>query len=63
MVNVIGRMPRSGVLLGLPGVHLHDYGKTPRPGRKLGHLTCICATEAERAGAARALRRRLVLAL
>ena len=24
-----------------PGVHLHDYGKTPRPGRKLGHCTLV----------------------
>jgi phosphoribosylaminoimidazole carboxylase (NCAIR synthetase) len=23
------------------GVHLHDYGKAARPGRKLGHLTLI----------------------
>jgi 5-(carboxyamino)imidazole ribonucleotide synthase len=63
MFNLIGRMPRTRPLLSLPGVHLHDYGKTPRPGRKLGHLTRICATKAERTRAARALRRRLVLAL
>ena len=25
-----------------PGIHYHPYGKTPRPGRKLGHIT-ICA--------------------
>ena len=23
----------------IPGLHLHLYGKSPRPGRKLGHLT------------------------
>ncbi len=63
MFNLIGRMPRTHPLLGLPGVHLHDYGKTARPGRKLGHLTRICASRAELARAARALRRRLVLAL
>ena len=28
-----------------PGVHLHLYGKQePRPGRKMGHLTCVDAT-------------------
>jgi 5-(carboxyamino)imidazole ribonucleotide synthase len=63
MFNLIGRMPPARPLLGLPGVHLHDYGKAPRPGRKLGHLTRICATEAECTRAARALRRRLVIAL
>jgi 5-(carboxyamino)imidazole ribonucleotide synthase len=63
MFNLIGRMPRTRPLVSLPGVHLHDYGKTPRPGRKLGHLTRICATKSECARAARALRRRLVLAL
>ena len=24
-----------------PGLHLHDYGKQPRPGRKLGHCTLV----------------------
>jgi 5-(carboxyamino)imidazole ribonucleotide synthase len=57
MINLIGRMPPARRLLGVPGVHLHDYGKTPRPGRKLGHLTRICTTPAERDRAARALRR------
>ena len=23
------------------GLHLHDYGKTPRPGRKMGHVTQV----------------------
>ena len=28
-----------------PGIHLHLYGKRePRPGRKMGHLTCVDAT-------------------
>jgi 5-(carboxyamino)imidazole ribonucleotide synthase len=63
MFNLIGRMPRVSPLLTQPDVHLHDYGKAPRPGRKLGHLTRICASKAERDRAARALRRRLVLAL
>jgi 5-(carboxyamino)imidazole ribonucleotide synthase len=32
--------------LGVPGAHVHLYGKGPRPGRKLGHVT-VCGDEAE----------------
>lgn len=39
MVNCIGVMPDPDQLLRIPGAHLHDYGKSPRPGRKLGHVT------------------------
>ncbi len=39
MVNCIGNMPDAGAVLHIPGAHLHDYGKAPRPGRKLGHVT------------------------
>ncbi len=41
MINLIGTMPGREQILGHPGVHLHDYGKEPRPGRKLGHLTVV----------------------
>jgi 5-(carboxyamino)imidazole ribonucleotide synthase len=41
MVNLIGTVPATEALLALPGVHLHLYGKTPRAGRKLGHVTII----------------------
>jgi 5-(carboxyamino)imidazole ribonucleotide synthase len=44
MVNLIGTMPEAARLLGQPGLHLHDYGKAPRPGRKLGHLTIVEST-------------------
>ncbi len=57
MVNLIGRMPPARRLLGLPGVHCHDYGKSPRPGRKLGHLTLVAATARQRDRAARHLLR------
>jgi 5-(carboxyamino)imidazole ribonucleotide synthase len=39
MVNLIGTLPDTTALLALPETHLHLYGKTPRPGRKLGHVT------------------------
>jgi 5-(carboxyamino)imidazole ribonucleotide synthase len=39
MVNLIGEVPDLAVVLCLPDAHLHLYGKTPRPGRKLGHVT------------------------
>jgi 5-(carboxyamino)imidazole ribonucleotide synthase len=41
MVNLIGSMPEPSVLTDVPGVHLHLYGKQPRPGRKLGHVTLV----------------------
>jgi 5-(carboxyamino)imidazole ribonucleotide synthase len=48
MVNFIGTMPDRSRLLALPGVHYHDYGKSPRPGRKLGHCTLVAPTAAAR---------------
>jgi 5-(carboxyamino)imidazole ribonucleotide synthase len=44
MLNLIGRMPRLDAILRVRGAHYHDYGKTPRPGRKLGHCTVVAAT-------------------
>ncbi|MGD8324911.1 MAG: 5-(carboxyamino)imidazole ribonucleotide synthase [Gammaproteobacteria bacterium] len=41
MLNLIGTMPERATLLAAPGAHLHDYGKAPRPGRKLGHCTLL----------------------
>lgn len=45
MVNLIGGAPPSEQLLRLPGAHLHLYGKEPRRGRKIGHLTLVGAQE------------------
>ena len=39
MVNLIGSAPDARAVLAVPGAHLHLYGKEPRPGRKLGHVT------------------------
>lgn len=41
MVNLIGTMPAAAEVLAVTGAHLHDYGKEPRPGRKLGHVTIV----------------------
>ncbi|WP_455366791.1 5-(carboxyamino)imidazole ribonucleotide synthase [Kaarinaea lacus] len=45
MYNVIGEMPDPARLLKVPDIHLHYYGKEPRPGRKLGHITLWGSTE------------------
>lgn len=39
MVNLIGETPDPRAVLELPETHLHMYGKSPRPNRKLGHVT------------------------
>jgi 5-(carboxyamino)imidazole ribonucleotide synthase len=39
MVNLIGELPSSEEVLRVTNTHLHLYGKSPRPGRKLGHVT------------------------
>jgi 5-(carboxyamino)imidazole ribonucleotide synthase len=66
MLNLLGDLwfrhgdreeaPPWADVLALPGIHLHLYGKTsPRPGRKMGHLTVTAATFDEaRASALRA---------
>ncbi|MGZ8782320.1 MAG: 5-(carboxyamino)imidazole ribonucleotide synthase [Gaiellaceae bacterium] len=41
MVNLIGSTPPADDVLRIPGAHLHLYGKEPRPGRKLGHVTIL----------------------
>ena len=41
MINLIGELPARDEALAEVGVHWHDYGKEPRQGRKLGHLTLI----------------------
>jgi 5-(carboxyamino)imidazole ribonucleotide synthase len=55
MLNLIGNMPPRATVLGWEGVHLHDYGKQPRPGRKIGHFTVVETTRARRDRRARQL--------
>jgi 5-(carboxyamino)imidazole ribonucleotide synthase len=51
MLNLVGGEPDAGALLSVPDAHLHWYGKAPRAGRKVGHVTVRApdsATLAER---------------
>lgn len=41
MINLIGSMPALSQLAALPHTHVHDYGKTAKPLRKLGHVTVL----------------------
>jgi 5-(carboxyamino)imidazole ribonucleotide synthase len=39
MLNCIGDLPEPAAALAVPGAHYHAYGKAPRPGRKVEHVT------------------------
>jgi len=45
MLNWVGELPPADPVLAEPRAHWHDYGKSPRPGRKVGHAT-FCANDA-----------------
>lgn len=47
MLNLVGTLPKSEAVLAVPDTHLHLYGKSPRPGRKVGHITVRANGEAE----------------
>ena len=47
MLNLVGTLPDSAAVLAVPDAHLHLYGKSPRPGRKVGHITVRAETETE----------------
>ena len=47
MLNLIGEVPESAEVLAVPDGHLHLYGKSPRPGRKVGHVTLRAASAEE----------------
>jgi 5-(carboxyamino)imidazole ribonucleotide synthase len=55
MLNLIGTLPDRERILAEGELHLHDYGKQPRPGRKLGHCTLVEASAAVRDRRARRL--------
>jgi 5-(carboxyamino)imidazole ribonucleotide synthase len=41
MVNLVGNLPDVEFILKIDGAHLHFYDKTPRPKRKIGHVTFV----------------------
>jgi 5-(carboxyamino)imidazole ribonucleotide synthase len=47
MLNWVGELPGANPVLSEPRAHWHDYGKTPRAGRKVGHATLCAFTPAE----------------
>lgn len=53
MLNWIGEMPDAAPVLAEAGGHWHDYGKSPRDGRKVGHATLRADSGAELAEALR----------
>jgi 5-(carboxyamino)imidazole ribonucleotide synthase len=48
MINFLGKMPDRERLLAIEGLAFHDYGKQPRPGRKLGHCTILARRSKDR---------------
>jgi 5-(carboxyamino)imidazole ribonucleotide synthase len=65
-VNVLGGAAaidpreRLAAALAVPGAHVHLYGKGPRPGRKLGHVTVLADDAPSALERAREAARRLV---
>ena len=53
MLNWIGAMPEASAVLREAGGHWHDYGKSPRAGRKVGHATLRADSPVELADALR----------
>jgi len=48
MENLIGSLPANMEQITAAGYHIHEYGKAPRPGRKLGHINLLADSTAER---------------
>lgn len=55
MLNLVGTLPNSASVLSINDAHLHLYGKQPRPGRKVGHITVRGADDAQLAARVAAL--------
>ncbi len=50
MLNLIGETPEASQVLAIADAHLHLYGKSLRPGRKVGHVTLRAANLEELKG-------------
>ena len=55
-----GATPRWEEALAMPAVRLHLYGKSPRPGRKMGHVGAVARTAEEAVALAIEARTRLL---
>lgn len=47
MVNIIGKIGPTNIVLKMPNAHLHLYDKTERADRKLGHINITASSQAE----------------
>jgi 5-(carboxyamino)imidazole ribonucleotide synthase len=59
MINLIGAMPAARNIFDDRLWHLHEYGKDPRPGRKIGHATVVAADDAVRDKALKSMAEKL----
>ena len=50
MLNWVGELPPRDPVLAEAHAHWHDYGKSPRAGRKVGHAT-VCAPDSRQVAA------------
>ncbi|HSC76438.1 MAG TPA: 5-(carboxyamino)imidazole ribonucleotide synthase [Pseudomonadales bacterium] len=48
MVNLVGVLPPLPALLAIPQTHVHFYGKSEKPARKVGHITVRADSEVQR---------------
>jgi 5-(carboxyamino)imidazole ribonucleotide synthase len=61
MINLLGEMPDKATELQEDNCFVHDYGKQPRPGRKLGHVTVVADTPAAREERLKSLGKLLII--
>lgn len=47
MINFIGDVPDTHALTAIPGLHVHHYGKSPKPLRKVGHVTITAGSKTQ----------------
>ncbi|MFM7432902.1 MAG: 5-(carboxyamino)imidazole ribonucleotide synthase, partial [Gammaproteobacteria bacterium] len=59
MINLIGELPARERFLSERELHWHDYGKSARAGRKVGHLTLLDDSAAARDARAQRILRQI----